>query len=453
MALPPPIFAHGIVGRADLPIPAGLFAGAAAAVLVVSFLALASLWSQPRIEQARERRLVALPRVLDLLAGTIGVVAFVVVVYAGLAGTDSQQDNIAPWAVFVAFWVGIPFLSLVFGDIFRAFSPWRAIGRATGWVAQRFGGDAMPEPLVYPARLGRWPAAAGVVGFGICELAWAPGREPGPLAILMLAYIVVQLVGMSLYGVEQWTRNADSFGAYFGLFALLAPLTARDGVLFGRAPAVGAARLDAVPGALALLLAGIGVTAFDGAAEGPVFNAAAPGLQDFFSSLGASTPHALELAFIVGLAVAILLVAGIYLGAIEGMPPVRDLGRRGLARALAHSLVPILAAYIVAHYFSLLAYNGQDAWRLASDPLGKGSDILGGAGRTIDYGVVSATAIWYIQVGALVVGHVSGLVLSHDRALVLYSDARAASRSQIVMLVLMVCFTCLGLWLLSVSNS
>jgi hypothetical protein len=453
VALPPPIFAHGIVGRADLPIPAGLFAAAASAVLVVSFLALAALWSQPRIERARERRLFPLPRMLELLAGAIGVFAFAVVVYAGLAGTDSQQDNIAPWAVYVAFWIGIPFLSLLFGDVFRAFNPWRAMGRAAGWVAQRFGGDALPEALPYPERLGRWPAAAGIIAFGICELAWAPGREPGPLAILLLAFLVVQLVGMSLYGVEPWTRNADPFGAYFGLFARMAPLATREGVLVARAPAVGAAGLDAVPGTLALLLTGIGVTAFDGAAEGPVFNAAAPGLQDFFSSIGASTPHALELAFVVGLAVTVLLIAAIYLGAIEGMAPLRDIGRSGLARALAHSLIPILSAYVVAHYFSLIAYNGQDLWRLASDPLGKGSDLFGGAGHTIDYSIVSATAIWYVQVGALVAGHVAGLVLAHDRALVLYGDHRAASRSQIVMLVLMVCFTCLGLWLLSVSNS
>ena len=56
--------------------------------------------------------------------------------------------------------------------------------------------------------------------------------------------------------------------------------------------------------------------------------------------------------------------------------------------------------------------------RLASDPLGDGSDLFGGAGATIDYGVVSATAIWYVQVGALVLGHVAALVLAHDRALV-----------------------------------
>jgi hypothetical protein len=125
----------------------------------------------------------------------------------------------------------------------------------------------------------------------------------------------------------------------------------------------------------------------------------------------------------------------------------------GAARAFAHTLVPIVAAYVVAHYFSLLAYNGQALWSLASDPLGDGSDLFGGADRTIDYGVVSATAIWYVQVGALIIGHVCGLVLAHDRALALSPSAQAAVRSQVIMLVVMVAFTCLGLWLLSVSNS
>ena len=71
----------------------------------------------------------------------------------------------------------------------------------------------------------------------------------------------------------------------------------------------------------------------------------------------------------------------------------------------------------------------------------------------IDYGVVSATAIWYVQVGALLLGHVAAIVLAHDRALAVYGSARAAVRSQQAMLVVMVAFTCLGLWLLVVSNA
>jgi hypothetical protein len=128
---------------------------------------------------------------------------------------------------------------------------------------------------------------------------------------------------------------------------------------------------------------------------------------------------------------------------------VRGTTRRELSLRLAHSLIPIVAAYLVAHYFSLLAYNGQDLWRLASDPLGNGSDLFGGAGSAIDYSVVSTNQIWYIQVGALVIGHAAALVLAHDRALILYRDARGAVSSQIVMLIMMLAFTYLGMWLLS----
>jgi hypothetical protein len=130
---------------------------------------------------------------------------------------------------------------------------------------------------------------------------------------------------------------------------------------------------------------------------------------------------------------------------------VPKLDRAALSRRFAHTLIPIAVGYLVAHYFSLLAYNGQDLWRLASDPLGEGSDLFGGAGRGIDYSVVTATAIWYVQTGALILGHVAGLVLAHDRALTVWGSARDAIRSQVVMLVVMVLFTLLGMWLLSAA--
>jgi hypothetical protein len=123
--------------------------------------------------------------------------------------------------------------------------------------------------------------------------------------------------------------------------------------------------------------------------------------------------------------------------------------RRELAVKFAHSLAPIAFAYAVAHYFSLLIYNGQTIAYLISDPLGNGSDIFGTAGKTIDYGVISGRTIWYVQVAALVIGHVSGLILAHERALKLYTRVRTATRSQYWMLVVMVGFTSLGLWLLS----
>src|SRR4051794_30116092 len=198
-------------------------------------------------------------------------------------------------------------------------------------------------------------------------------------------------------------------------------------------------------GTVFLVCTAIGSTVFDGAAEGPLWGNIVPHLQDFFSSLGMTLGAALEWSFMVGLVFCILFIRALYGIGVWAMPKVAG---TSLTDAFIHTLVPISIAYVVAHYFSALAYDGQSLWWLIRDPL-----HAGGAGGSIDYGVVSATGIWYVQVVTLVAGHVCALVLAHDKALVLYGSARDAVRSQMCMLALMVGFTTLGLWLLSVSNS
>ena len=118
-----------------------------------------------------------------------------------------------------------------------------------------------------------------------------------------------------------------------------------------------------------------------------------------------------------------------------------------LAGAFIGSLIPIALAYAVAHYFTLLVDAGQDTIFLASDPFGKGGTSSGR--RTSSRPRTSlGNTIWYVQVGVLVVGHVLGLVLAHDKAIALFSSADAI-RTQYAMLALMVLYTCTGLWLLS----
>ena len=56
-----------------------------------------------------------------------------------------------------------------------------------------------------------------------------------------------------------------------------------------------------------------------------------------------------------------------------------------LTRAFVHTLVPIAFAYVLAHYFSLLALAGPGARLSDSDPLANGSNIFGTSGTQIDY--------------------------------------------------------------------
>jgi hypothetical protein len=450
LAVPGTASAHGLVGKQDLPVPQWLFAWAAGVVLVASFVGLAALWQTPRLQDVAGRRVLTVPTIVEVIGGALGVAAFVGLVYAGFAGSQTDTANVLPTVVFVIFWVGAPFASLLFGDVFSLVNPWRAVGRATGWVVARV--TAPPEPLDYPQRLGRWPAAIGLLAFAWLELAYISRDDPSHLAIASLVYAAVQLVGMSIYGERTWSRNGDAFGVLYSFIGRLSAFEWHNRVLRLRTPLSGVTNIDMRPGTVALICVAIGTTSFDGFSNGTIWNNIAIDMVPRIVDLGLNANHALELIQTVGIILAVLIIAGLYRLGIQGVHGVdRRHSPAELSRLFAHSLVPIAMAYLVAHYFSLLGYQGQAVVRLLSDPLGEGSDYFGTASQTIDYTWISATGIWYVQVAALVIGHVAGLILAHDRAIAMYDDARTATRSQYWMLGVMICFTCLALYLLSAS--
>ena len=210
--LPASAEAHGLVVRQDLPIPESLFVGAAAVVLVVSFVALALLWPRPKLQDEGWRPLpggigpmlgrVAAP--LSVVSGIVGVLLLGLVVWSGLAGVQTSAANFAPNFVYVVFWLGLVPISVLFGDVFRAFNPWRGIGRAASWLGRTVARQPLPAPLPYPERLGRWPAAAGIFGFAWLELVAAGGDDPQTVAIATLVYSAITFLGMALYGVDKW---------------------------------------------------------------------------------------------------------------------------------------------------------------------------------------------------------------------------------------------------------
>ena len=456
---PTPALAHGLVGRADLPIPEWLFAWGAAIVLIVSFVALAVLWPRPRLEPERWRplasgfgRVITSPA-MEAAAAIVGVLLLGVVVWSGLAGTDAPQANLAPTFVYVVFFLGFVPVSVLLGDVYRAFNPWRAIGRAFAWIAGRVSRGGLPEPLPYPDRLGRWPAALALFAFVWMELVAESGNTPSSLAIATLVYSAANFLGMALYGVNAWIDRAEGFSVYFNLISRIAPLERRGREIGFRRTLSGLAALDPAPGTVAVLMVMIGSVSFDGFSGTETWNSLVPTLQDFWGSLGLGPATTLELTFATGLVGVILMVSGFYALGIAGVRSVGgDLSASSLRRAFIHSLVPIAVVYAAAHYVSFLLTQGQAIAFLASDPLGEGWNLLGTATSTIDYGILGSNATWYLQVGFVVTGHVAALVLAHDRALVLYDRARVAVRSQYWMLAVMVGFTTLALWLLSQAN-
>jgi hypothetical protein len=149
-----------------------------------------------------------------------------------------------------------------------------------------------------------------------------------------------------------------------------------------------------------------------------------------------------------GLALFVAIVVVTYLAATSAAGRLVR-APRSLVPDFVLPLVPIVFAYLVAHYFSLFLIQGQFAIPLASDPFGRGWDLIGTADFAPNLAVVSPETVWYVQVASLTVGHVAGLAIAHDRAVSLFEDRRAALRSQYPMLGLMVLYTVGGLWLLS----
>jgi hypothetical protein len=452
LAAPATASAHGgPIQRTQLPIEEWLFGWGAAAVLVVSFAALALLWPRPRLENPPWRPLplgigaVLGSRPVEMLCGASGAAALVVVVVAGYVGPDSAADNLLPTFVMITFWVGLVLASILFGDVFRAFNPWRAIGRAAGAIT----GRRVPARRPYPERLGRWPAVAGLLVFTWIELVGGWADFPRTLATAIVGYTVLTLAAQSVWGVEPWMRRGEAFSVYFNMFSRISAIETRDRVVGLRPPLSGLPRLDAAPGTVAFVMVMIGTVTFDGLSQGALWGELGPAAQDVFTSLGFGIDAATKLADTLGLVAAVLLVAGFFRLGIEGARSVGgDLTAARMRMLYVHSLVPIAAVYVTAHYLTYLLFEGQAIQYLASDPFGQGWDLFGTASAAIDFSLLSQNDTWYLQVGFVVIGHVAALILAHDRALATYGQAAEAVRSQYWMLGIMVGFTTLALWLL-----
>ena len=357
------VFAHGIVGRADLPIPEAVFGAAAAAC-----------WSSRSSRSRRcgrgrgcrtwpERRLFRAARSRSTwCSAPLGVARASPSprTRASRARTRSATTSRRRWSTSRSGSAcRSPRCSL--GDVWRLLSPWRAIGRGAGWLAAR-------RRRRRAARAAGLPGAAGPLAGGaracsasaICELCWGAAREPAPArradARLRRRH-ARRDEPLRRRGVDAQRRRRSASTSVASPRSRRS--TRRDGVLYARPPVVGAGRLDGAAGTAARAASPASAsTAFDGASEGPLFNdaaartcrsssaASASGRRPRSSSASwsACSPSSRSSALIWTLGVA-------------GMP---RLDGRAPGPQLVHSLVPILAAYVVAHYFSLLAYNGQD---------------------------------------------------------------------------------------------
>lgn len=431
--------AHGLGGAKDLPIPVELAVSGAVAALVVSFTVLAVAWRSPRFHGEQSGRPV--PAWLDRLVSStgfrvvlrlLGMVAFLYVAFAAVFGEDTLINPFLG-VFYVLLWVGIVPASLLFGSFWRAVSPARTISTS---LARAAGSDPETGMFTYPDRLGYWPAAIGLFAFVWLELVYPYSTEIGPVRLWCAVYLGVMLVGGALFG-NTFLAHADPFEVYSTLVGKLSVWGRREGRLVVRSPLANLDTVAARPGLVAVVGVLFGSTAFDS------FSDSSPWVR--FTQSHSDWAQLLDnlalLAFCAGVT-ALFAVASATTGVERGT-------RRALLPDLfAHSVVPIIVGYIVAHYLTYFVEYGQATLVQLSDPLSRGDDWLGTADWSIYYWLsYHPTFLAVTKVLAVVVGHVLGVVAAHDRAVKLL-PRRHQLTGQLPLLLVMVTFTAGGLYLL-----
>ncbi|GAB3301804.1 hypothetical protein GCM10027451_05390 [Geodermatophilus aquaeductus] len=428
------VLAHGVGSRTDLPLPLGLALYGAGAAILVSFTVLLLFWRRPKLGDATSGHPLPPPvqRAADssvlrrcLQAAALGVAVLVLAV--ALAGPGDPDGNLAPWVLYVTFWVGLVPASLLLGPVWRVVNPLRLLARGLRVLTgPPRGAGRLPE-------LGLWPAAVSLLVFVWLELVYPDRSTPGTVAVFLLGYAVVHLAAAAWFG-EEWFARGDGFEVYSTVLARLSAVGRRDdGAVVVRSPLTNAVAAPDAAGLAAVVVVLLGSTGFDGLSR-TVWWQTGPGAADdtLSGTLGLAACTAV---------VAVLYSLGTRLSGRLGRLPLRP-----QPRLYAASVVPIAVGYTVAHYFSLLALDGQTTWILASDPFGTGADLFGTAANVVDLRAVGTDLIAWVQVGAVVLGHVVGVLLAHEKALRV--APRAPASDQLPLVAVMVLFTVAGLGLL-----
>jgi hypothetical protein len=303
--------------------------------------------------------------------------------------------------------------------------------------------------LEWTGRWGRYPAAIALFSFVALELAHPTPAYPRTLGIAAALYSYWALAGMAVYGRDAWTRNGEGFAVAFELLSRLAPVAVRDGSVVVRWPFSGLGGDERTRGTLVFVAVLLGSTSFDGFSRTSTWQDLATDLR---ANLADSSQRTIDLALTLlnvgGLAFFVLAVLATYLAAVAAAEALGGI-ERSLVPDFVLPLVPIAAAYLAAHYFTLFLIQGQFIVPLLSDPFGRGWDLFGTVDFAPNLALVSPETVWYVQVASLVVGHVAGLAIAHDRAVAIFPSRRASLEAQLPMLALMVLYTLGGMWLLT----
>jgi hypothetical protein len=483
-------YGHGFGLRYDLPLPLTLWVIGAACAIVLSFLVISiAVRANAPVEAPTEPNHLGwridngVTSKLRLVAQLCAVAALILVVAAGIFGDQTPTRNLAPTAIWIAWWVGFSYLSAFVGNVWSLVNPWTAI---FDWCERVVSNPRASQraKVSWPKSLGVWPGIALFIVFAWLELIWEGRSIPSHLAWLVIGFSALTWTGMFIFGRSTWLTHADPFVLAFGVLSKfgLAEIRGehdtcstyesgkekaesepgealdRDRCYRGaqpqrklilRPPGAGLVDNENISHSLSVfVVVMLSTVTFDGLMATPFWQRIESALYVTLPVFGDSR---LAIINTLGLLVFCLTFIAVYrlVATLIAHASGNRMTPDAASRAFVLTLVPIAIAYLVAHYLSYFLIQGQLLIRLASDPFGFGWNILGTAHFRPDIGIVGARFAWYTSLVAIVLGHVAAVSLAHIVALRRFEDRRLAIRSQIPMLVLMIAYTMMSLWIIA----
>jgi len=420
---PAQTFAHSLIGRYQAPLPLAIYLVGAGLAVALSFAFVLLRDVGPAV--AQPARIATIPGWLRTLFRAVGLLAWLWIVAQTIIG-GSSQGEVSSLFLWVYGWVGVAIVSAFVAPIWYWLDPFTTLYDLAAAVLRRFGIRGSTR-TPYPEWLGQWPA---VVGFAL--VVWLELVYRGlPLGMVLIAYTLITVACMGLYGRDIWRAQGETFSVWFGLLGRMAP-RAPGGELGGRRLRIrpfasGLLEGGWTPALLVLTALGIGSIIYDGLSQ----------TQPFVALFG--TP---------GIGPSTLLLAGfLALIALAALAVARIVG----FTALGAGLVPIAVGYLFAHYFTYLLLDGQRIVVAVSDPFQQGWDLFGSAFYVPDLSWFPPSLIWTVQLGMVIGGHVIGAWAGHTAAARSGESRNRTRQRQVPLAVLMVCLTVLTLWSLGQS--
>jgi len=469
--LPGAAGAHFFTQPYTLPVPFTMYAFGATAALLLSFVIVGVFATVPvRSLSPGDRAAVARAATAQAQVGwglrigrVLSVFLLALCIVTGLAGVQNPFANFSMTFFWIVFVLGVAYTVALIGDFYAPLNPWKAL---VEWCERipglRFAGR---EP--YPEALGYYPALALYMIFILIEL--FARLLPSGLAIVLVVYTLLNLLGAWIYGKQAWFRYGEFFAVFMRLMGRMSPWArpwdpderAAAPVRRWRIPFIGLLSEPAEHLSLVLfILFMLSSTAFDGLHSTlPWVNVFWKGIYPVIAPLFTPAPGqqfalSTDLYYFwqwCSLLVSPFVYLAVFIVFIWAMKTITRsaLSVRVLVLRFAMALVPIAFVYHVTHYYTLLLAQIGQMVRLASDPFGNGWNLLGTATVRIDPLLVDVGVIWHTQVALILIGHIASVYLAHVEALRVFVRPRLAAASQIPMLVLMMIFTTFGLWILS----